>query len=81
MSARGPLFSKLVDALTHISHPKNGQSIIVFGFNSEDRDTTQYLCGPRDYLQAIQPEGKSNVPPSTIEVTLSTCKAESLVEM
>ena len=51
MTARGPLFSKLVDALTHISHPKNGPSIIVFGVNSEDRDTTQYLCGPRDYSQ------------------------------
>ena len=41
----------------------------------------QYLCGPRDYLQAIQPEGKSNVPPTTIEVTLSTCKANKYVEM
>lgn len=81
MSIQNPLFSKLVDAPTHISNVENAPSIAVFGLNSEDRETTQYLCGPRDYIQAPQPEGKTHVPPDNIEVTLSTWKADDYLEM
>ena len=75
------IMEQMIDAATHISKIENAASIALFGLSSTDRETVQFLCGPRDFIQAPQPEGRSCTPTDTIEVTLSTQRAASQLTM
>ena len=43
ITVKKEVLANLTDALTHISVPDNAASIIVFGINAVDRETTQFL--------------------------------------
>ena len=75
------IMEQMIDAATHISKIENAASIALFGLSSTDRETTQFINGPRDFIQAPQPEGRSHMPTNTIEVTLSTQRAAPQLTM